>query len=107
MNRRPPAAQRPDHRAGDRRLPQPRERRRRLTRGARGAPRHVGKIGPLAKPANIVFTPEMPTTRSGKIMRRVFGDVADHRPLGDITTLADPTGVDDIKRRAADTDGEE
>lgn len=49
----------------------------------------------------------MPTTRSGKIMRRVFGDVADHRPLGDITTLADPTGVDDIKRRAADTDGEE
>ena len=52
---------------------------------------HVGKkIGPIAKPANIVFTPELPKTRSGKIMRRLLRDVADHRPLGDTTTLADP-----------------
>jgi acetyl-CoA synthetase len=62
---------------------------------------HVGaKIGPIAKPANIVFTPELPKTRSGKIMRRLLRDVADHRPLGDTTTLADPAVVDEIKTRA-------
>src|SRR5947208_15145605 len=62
---------------------------------------HVGtKIGPIAKPANIVFTPELPKTRSGKIMRRLLRDVADHRPLGDTTTLADPTVVEEIKTRA-------
>ena len=50
---------------------------------------HVAtKIGPIAKPANIVFTPELPKTRSGKIMRRLLRDVAEHR-LGDTTTLAD------------------
>ena len=44
---------------------------------------HVAKvIGPIAKPANIVFTPELPKTRSGKIMRRLLRDVAEHRPLG-------------------------
>ena len=58
------------------------------------------KIGPIASPANIVFTPELPKTRSGKIMRRLLRDVADHRPLGDTTTLADPTIVEEIKRRA-------
>ena len=51
-----------------------------------------GKIGPIAKPANIVFTPELPKTRSGKIMRRLLRDVAENRPLGDTTTLADPDG---------------
>jgi acetyl-CoA synthetase len=62
---------------------------------------HVGtKIGPIAKPANIVFTPELPKTRSGKIMRRLLRDVADNRPLGDTTTLADPTVVEEIKTRA-------
>lgn len=63
---------------------------------------HVGKkIGPIAKPANIVFTPELPKTRSGKIMRRLLRDVAEHRELGDTTTLADPTVVDEIKERAS------
>jgi acetyl-CoA synthetase len=63
---------------------------------------HVGrKIGPIAKPANIVFTPELPKTRSGKIMRRLLRDVAENRPLGDTTTLADPTVVDEIKERSA------
>jgi acetyl-CoA synthetase len=63
---------------------------------------HVAKkIGPIAKPANIVFTPELPKTRSGKIMRRLLRDVADDRPLGDTTTLADPTVVDEIRQRAA------
>jgi acetyl-CoA synthetase len=63
---------------------------------------HVGKkIGPIAKPANIVFTPELPKTRSGKIMRRLLRDVAEHRELGDTTTLADPTVVEEIKERAS------
>jgi acetyl-CoA synthetase len=63
---------------------------------------HVAhKIGPIAKPANIVFTPELPKTRSGKIMRRLLRDVAEHRPLGDTTTLADPSVVSEIAERAA------
>ncbi len=63
---------------------------------------HVAaKIGPIAKPANIVFTPELPKTRSGKIMRRLLRDVAENRTLGDTTTLADPTVVEEIKERAA------
>jgi acetyl-CoA synthetase len=62
---------------------------------------HVGKkIGPIAKPANIVFTPELPKTRSGKIMRRLLRDVAENRELGDTTTLADPAVVEEIKERA-------
>jgi acetyl-CoA synthetase len=68
---------------------------------------HVGKkIGPIAKPANIVFTPELPKTRSGKIMRRLLRDVAENRTLGDTTTLADPTVVEEIKERAT-TDSNE
>jgi acetyl-CoA synthetase len=68
---------------------------------------HVArKIGPIAKPANIVFTPELPKTRSGKIMRRHLRDVAEHRPLGDTTTLADPTVVDEIQTRAEAEQGE-
>jgi len=63
---------------------------------------HVAhKIGPIAKPANIVFTPELPKTRSGKIMRRLLRDVAENRELGDTTTLADPSVVEEIKERAS------
>jgi acetyl-CoA synthetase len=62
---------------------------------------HVGKkIGAIAKPANIVFTPELPKTRSGKIMRRLLRDVAENRPLGDTTTLADPAVVTELKERS-------
>jgi acetyl-CoA synthetase len=69
---------------------------------------HVAKkIGPIAKPANIVFTPELPKTRSGKIMRRLLRDVAEQRTLGDTTTLADPTVVEEIKERAATDAGED
>ena len=57
-------------------------------------------IGPIAKPANIVFTPELPKTRSGKIMRRLLRDVAENRPLGDTTTLADPAVVEEIRDRS-------
>jgi acetyl-CoA synthetase len=69
---------------------------------------HVGrKIGPIAKPANIVFTPELPKTRSGKIMRRLLRDVAEHRALGDTTTLADPAVVEELKTRADATPSED
>jgi acetyl-CoA synthetase len=69
---------------------------------------HVAQvIGPIAKPANIVFTPELPKTRSGKIMRRLLRDVAEHRPLGDTTTLADPAVVDEIRTRADTEQSEE
>jgi acetyl-CoA synthetase len=69
---------------------------------------HVAqKIGPIAKPANIVFTPELPKTRSGKIMRRLLRDVAENRPLGDTTTLADPTVVSEIQDRATSEQAQE
>jgi acetyl-CoA synthetase len=62
---------------------------------------HVArKIGKIARPANIVFTPELPKTRSGKIMRRLLRDVAEERELGDTTTLAEPAVVEEIKERA-------
>jgi acetyl-CoA synthetase len=52
---------------------------------------HVAhEIGPIAKPRQIMIVPELPKTRSGKIMRRLLRDVAEHRSLGDSTTLADP-----------------
>ena len=57
-------------------------------------------IGPIAKPARAVFTDELPKTRSGKIMRRLLRDVAENRPLGDTTTLADPTVVEEIRDRS-------
>ena len=64
--------------------------------------RHVAeKIGPIARPKTVVFTDELPKTRSGKIMRRLLRDVAEGRVLGDTTTLADPAVVDEIRRLAA------
>ena len=69
---------------------------------------HVAeKIGPIAKPANIVFTPELPKTRSGKIMRRLLRDVAENRPLGDTTTLADASVVTEIADRASEQTGDD
>ena len=53
---------------------------------------HVAReIGPIAKPRQIMVVAELPKTRSGKIMRRLLRDVAEHRDMGDVTTLADPT----------------
>ena len=61
---------------------------------------HVSQlIGPIAKPKSILFTEELPKTRSGKIMRRLLRDVAEDQALGDVTTLADPTVVDGIKAK--------
>jgi acetyl-CoA synthetase len=56
-------------------------------------------IGPIAKPKTILFTDDLPKTRSGKIMRRLLRDVAEDKSLGDTTTLADPSVVDGIKTR--------
>jgi len=69
---------------------------------------HVAReIGPIAKPRQILITPELPKTRSGKIMRRLLQDVADDRPLGDVTTLLDPTVVNSIKDHLAEDAGAE
>jgi acetyl-CoA synthetase len=68
---------------------------------------HVaGKIGKLARPKQIMFTPDLPKTRSGKIMRRLLRDVAEQRTLGDVTTLADPAIVEQIRARAAGKEDE-
>ncbi len=57
--------------------------------------KHVQKeIGAIAKPRQIMIVPELPKTRSGKIMRRLLKDVAEHREVGDVTTLADSTVMD-------------
>jgi acetyl-CoA synthetase len=59
---------------------------------------HVAKkIGALARPDDILFTADLPKTRSGKIMRRLLKDIAEGRMLGDTTTLADPAVVERLK----------
>ncbi len=70
--------------------------------------KHVAtKLGALARPKTVIFTDELPKTRSGKIMRRLLRDVAEGRALGDTTTLADPTVVEEIKRRATEAPTED
>lgn len=60
---------------------------------------HVARqIGPIAKPRSILVVAELPKTRSGKIMRRLLRDVAEHRAVGDATTLADASVMDLISR---------
>jgi acetyl-CoA synthetase len=69
---------------------------------------HVAKkIGPVARPKTVIFTDDLPKTRSGKIMRRLLRDVADGRDLGDTTTLADASVVDEIRRRAEEAPQED
>jgi acetyl-CoA synthetase len=65
------------------------------------------EIGHIAKPKAIYFTPELPKTRSGKIMRRLLRDVAEGRNLGDTSTLADANVVTELQRRAAETPAED
>ncbi len=57
-------------------------------------------IGPIAKPRSIVFTPDLPKTRSGKIMRRLLKDISEHRKLGDVTTLANAAVVEEIAKKS-------
>jgi acetyl-CoA synthetase len=67
---------------------------------------HVAKkIGAIARPDDIIFTAELPKTRSGKIMRRLLRDVAEGRALGDTTTLADPAVVHGLKDKYEDKEG--
>jgi acetyl-CoA synthetase len=66
---------------------------------------HVGvKLGKIARPKTVIIVPDLPKTRSGKIMRRLLRDVADGRQLGDTTTLADPGVVSEIANRAKEND---
>jgi len=63
---------------------------------------HVAhSIGPIAKPKSIVFTEDLPKTRSGKIMRRLLKDISEQRQLGDVTTLANADIVAEITEKAA------
>ncbi len=69
---------------------------------------HVAtKIGAIARPKMVMFTPELPKTRSGKIMRRLLRDIAENRPLGDVTTLADSGIVDTIRVKAQSSEAEQ
>ena len=69
---------------------------------------HVAKeIGAIAKPRQIMIVPELPKTRSGKIMRRLLKDIAEHREVGDVTTLADSTVMDLIKAKEGRASSEE
>ncbi|MGB0685445.1 MAG: AMP-binding protein, partial [Planctomycetota bacterium] len=68
--------------------------------------RFVGEsIGGLARPEAVHFTPELPKTRSGKIMRRLLRDVAEGKALGDLTTLADPGVLDGLKQEYESAEG--
>jgi acetyl-CoA synthetase len=63
--------------------------------------KHVAtKISPIAKPKALMFTPDLPKTRSGKIMRRLLRDIAQGRQLGDTTTLADAAVVETIRENS-------
>jgi acetyl-CoA synthetase len=69
---------------------------------------HVSKvISPIARPRQIILTPELPKTRSGKIMRRLLRDVAEDRQLGDVTTLMDPTVVNMISGLMSTHEGDD
>ena len=57
------------------------------------------KIGSLARPDDVLFSADLPKTRSGKIMRRLLRDIAEGRALGDTTTLADPAVVAALKEQ--------
>lgn len=65
------------------------------------------QIGKISRPRTVIFTDDLPKTRSGKIMRRLLRDVAEGRDLGDTTTLADPGVVEEIRRRAEANDAPE
>ncbi|WP_370195015.1 acetate--CoA ligase [Nocardioides sp.] len=70
--------------------------------------KHVRKeIGPIATPRQVMIVPELPKTRSGKIMRRLLRDVAENREVGDVTTLADSSVMDLISQKQSSGAGED
>ncbi len=69
---------------------------------------HVGqKLGAIARPRAVIIVPDLPKTRSGKLMRRLLRDVVEGRELGDTTTLADATVVEELRTRATTSTGED
>jgi acetyl-CoA synthetase len=71
------------------------EMRERIVEGVDSA------IGPIARPEEVIFTPELPKTRSGKIMRRLLEDIANDEELGDTSTLRNPDVVSDIQQKVS------
>jgi acetyl-CoA synthetase len=66
---------------------------------------HVAqRIGKLARPRRIIWTADVPKTRSGKIMRRLLRDIAEGRELGDVTTLREPGVMKDLEAKFAETE---
>lgn len=65
----------------------------------------VKKIGALARPEEILFSADLPKTRSGKIMRRLLRDIAEGKALGDTTTLADPAVIENLKNQYEEVEG--
>jgi acetyl-CoA synthetase len=63
------------------------------------------RIGKLARPKQLIWAEELPKTRSGKIMRRLLRDIAERRPLGDVSTLGDPSVVNDLEHKLAEAQG--
>ena len=64
---------------------------------------HVAeRIGKLARPKRVIWTGDLPKTRSGKIMRRLLRDIAEGRALGDVTTLRDPAVTEELERKIAE-----
>ncbi|HYM57532.1 MAG TPA: hypothetical protein VES79_06165 [Solirubrobacteraceae bacterium] len=69
---------------------------------------HVAKrIGKLARPKRIIWSDDLPKTRSGKIMRRLLRDIAEGRELGDVTTLRDPDVMSQLEERIAERQSED
>jgi acetyl-CoA synthetase len=69
---------------------------------------HVAqRIGKLARPRRIIWSGDLPKTRSGKIMRRLLRDIAEGRELGDVTTLRDPAIMDELKQKVAERGDED
>ena len=64
----------------------------------------VTKIGAIARPETVILSGELPKTRSGKIMRRLLRDIAEGKVVGDVTTLTDPSVIDSLKKRYAETE---
>ena len=75
--------------------------------GLAHASERVDQVGKIARPHMIVFTDDLPKTRSGKIMRRLLRDVAEGRQLGDVTTLANAEIVEQIREMAEAAPAEE
>jgi acetyl-CoA synthetase len=69
--------------------------------------RVADRIGKFARPKRIIWSGDLPKTRSGKIMRRLLRDIAEGRELGDVTTLRDPTVMEQLEEKVKELQGQE